>query len=132
MDKFLRYGLIAVAAVAIASVALYGFPKDVVALTTPLTLVLLVVSLDRQTKAQKQAREDNLFAAQVQALVALIEDDRQTLADMHRDLREKGKKSEHWDRIVARRTRRLKTLNQLLSHQPLLAGAVTDETGADV
>lgn len=129
--------LIAILAAIFFSFAAYGAPTTLAdaaqhatvvgALLLPVSLLLLVRSLDLQARSMQQMRQENFLALQVHALTMLIEDDRETLESMARKPREDGKKSEQFMSIVNRRKRRMTELNRLVGQRLELPGAVEEE-----
>lgn len=126
--------LLVVAAFALA-VAWFGWPKDsssaggfaefVGALLSPATLVVLVLSLNAQESTDRRATDNHFTALQVQALIALIEDDRHKLNNMAGNLgNSEEQKKRIFMAILKRKTARIDQLNELLRHElkmPLLA-----------
>ncbi|MDO1530628.1 hypothetical protein QMK61_17480 [Fulvimonas sp. R45] len=91
-----------------------GFAEFVGALLSPASLMLLVLSLDAQSKTERRATDNHFLSLQVQALIALIEDDRYKLSSME----QAGKKGgEPFMAIVARYGKRVEKLNDLLKHE---------------
>ncbi len=104
--------------------AMYGWPHDVRAagsfaefvgaLLSPITLILLVLSLNTQARAERRVADDNFLALQVNALIALLEDDRYKLASMAAE----GKQAKGAFQAIVRRHRsRVKMLNQLVHRE---------------
>ena len=129
--------LTAILAAICFSFAAYGAPTTLAdaaqhatvvgALLLPVSLLLLVRSLDLQARSMAQMRQENFLALQVHALTMLIEDDRETLDSMERKYREDGKKSDKFMPIVNRRKRRMAELNRLVGQSLQMPGAVEDE-----
>lgn len=116
----------AIAAVTL-SVALFGWPKNLneaggfatfmAGILTPASLMLLVLTLQRQEASQTQATRDGFLALQVQSLIALIEDDRSILDSMAANYRATGKKSQAFTPIQHRYRKRVEKLNALLGKE---------------
>lgn len=96
------------------SLALHGVPKDITGVVAPVSLLLMVVSLVQQEATQAQMKADNLFGAKVQALIALIEDDRNKLASMPKHGARSERQEQQFRSIVSRHKRRVSELNDLL------------------
>lgn len=104
----------------------YGWPTNIseagdfatfiAAIMTPVSLVLVVMTLEKQESSQKQATRDGFLAVQVQALIALIEDDRSKLDGMTEKLRHTGNKSKKFIPVQQRYQQRVAKLNELLAH----------------
>lgn len=117
--------LLVVAAFALA-VAWFGWPKDsssaggfaefVGALLSPATLVVLALSLNAQENTDRRAIDNHFTALQVQALIALIEDDRQKLDSLAASSRRTDDTKRIFSAISARRKARVSQLNELLRH----------------
>ena len=123
--------LMVIAAFALA-VAWFGWPKDsssaggfaefVGALLSPATLVVLVLSLNAQESTERRATDNHFMALQVQALIALIEDDRHKLDNMARQgdspaPDSDAKKQRMFNAIFRRQRSRIEQLNDLLRHE---------------
>lgn len=129
--------LAAILAAICFSFAAYGAPTTLAdaaqhatvvgALLLPVSLLLLVRSLDLQARSMAQMRQENFLALQVHALTMLIEDDRETLDSMERKYREDGKKSDKFIPIVSRRKRRMAELNRLIGQGLQMPAAVVEE-----
>lgn len=118
--------LIAIGAVLLA-VGFFGWPKTfeqaggfatfVAAILTPASLFLVVVSLEKQEAQQKQATRDGFLSLQVQALIALIEDDRAKLDGMTAKYRTTKQKTDAFDSVLRRYQERLAKLNVILGKE---------------
>ena len=116
------------------AIAVYGLPKRladagsfasfIAAVMTPVSLILLVLSLSEQEKTWRRATDDNFRALQVQSLIALIEDDRYKLAGLSDNGQDPIKKKQ-FSAVLNRYKKRLDKLNDMLKHElrlPTLAG----------
>lgn len=120
------------AAIALAILS-FGWPKSytdaggmaafVGTLLTPVSLILLVLTLGTQEHVQHQAVQDNIHALQVRALIALIEDDARTLDGMA----ERGEETTAFYRVQKRYRQRIDKLKDLME-QELDLSAMADES----
>jgi|GEM_PF-3057181 len=126
-------GLAALGAIALATM-LFGWPADlseaggfasfVAAILTPASLMLLVSTLQKQEESQHQATRDGFLSVQVQALIALIEDDRSMLDSMAAKYNVTKIKNPAFSPVQQRYRKRVDKLNDLLKtelHLPDLA-----------
>lgn len=110
-----------------------GFAEFVGALLSPATLVVLVLSLNAQESTERRATDNHFMALQVQALIALIEDDRHKLDSLalqgdspEADEAAKRTRARMFTAIRKRQAARIDQLNELLRHElqlPQLADA---------
>lgn len=115
--------LSAIGAIALATL-LFGWPKDlgeadgfagmISAILTPVSLILLVMTLEKQQDSQRQATRDGFLSVQVQALIALIEDDRAMLDGMSARYRATGIKVQAFLPVQQRYRKRVAKLNAIL------------------
>lgn len=126
--------LMVVAAFGLA-IAWFGWPRDsssaggfaefVGTLLSPATLIVLVLSLNAQESTDRRATDNHFTALQVQALIALIEDDRHKLDNMAKNTRRDEESKNVFMAVHTRKTARVNKLNELLRHElkmPRLAG----------
>jgi hypothetical protein len=89
-----------------------GFAEFVGAVLSPVSLVLVVLSLNAQESTERSALQNHFTGLQVQALIALIEDDRAKISSMVSS-GDHVKKREIFKAINQRYKRRLGRLNTL-------------------
>jgi hypothetical protein len=128
------FGVILLASFAAIALAIFsfGWPRTysdagglaafVGTLLTPVSLILLVLTLATQEHAQQQAVQDDIHALQVRALIALIEDDARTLDGMS----ERGEETAAFYRVQRRYRQRIDKLKDLME-QELHLSAMADE-----
>lgn len=104
-----------------------GFASFVAAILTPASLMLLVKTLEKQESLQKQSTRDGFLSLQVQALIALIEDDRAMLDSMTAKYRATQKKSTAFEPVQKRYRQRVAKLNVLLGTELELPDLVERE-----
>lgn len=122
----------------ILATAFFGWPKNVEAagpfaefvgaLLAPASLVLVVLSLDAQARAERRATENHFLGLQVQALIALIEDDRYKLKGMASETGDK--KHPAFMPTQRRYASRVQKLNHVLRNELKLPGLASEEEGA--
>ena len=118
-------------------IGLFGRPHDfeprgglgtfIAAFLTPLSLILLVASLDKQEESRKQATSDGFLSVQATALVALIEDDLAMPDDMARKYERTGEKSPALGPVQKRYRERVGALDGLAAGKLQLPG-IADKT----
>lgn len=94
-----------------------GFAGLVAAILTSASLILLVLTLEKQQENQRQATRDGFLSLQVQALIALIEDDRLKLESMSAKYRETGKKTTAFSSVQQRYQLRVAKLNSIMGKE---------------
>lgn len=125
LEKMHRIVLVRMLVLLWLGIGLFGRPHDfeqvgglgtfVAAFLTPVSLILLVDSLDKQEESRKQATSDGFLSVQVTALVALIEDDRAMLDDMTRKYERTREKSPAFGPVQKRYRERVGALNGLVA-----------------
>lgn len=103
-------------------IGFFGWPHDfeqvgglgtfIAAFLTPVSLILLVDSLDKQEESRRQATLDGFQSVQITALVALIQDDRAMLDDMARKYERTREKSPAFSPVQKRYRERVRVLNE--------------------
>lgn len=94
-----------------------GFATFIAAILMPASLMLLVLTVQRQEASQMQATRSGFLTLQVQSLIALIEDDRFMLDSMATNYCTTGKKSPAFTPIQQRYRKRVEKLNALLGKE---------------
>lgn len=108
----------------VLATGLFGWPKDIQSagsfaefvgtLLSPASLIVLVLSLNAQSRTERQGTENHFLSLQVEALIALIEDDRYKLSGMS----DTGKKNTPaFNAVLTRYGSRVGKLNEFLGRE---------------
>ncbi|MDI9239749.1 hypothetical protein QLQ15_12625 [Lysobacter sp. LF1] len=132
MHRVFKIGIVLIVLLCLASLGIHDVPKDMAGIVAPASLVLMAISIAQQTSTHEQMKADNLLVVQVQALIALIEDDRVKLDGMQQAFVSTGSWNPRFHSVRKRHARRVAELNLLVGRQLRLEGlAMSDSDPAE-